>query len=125
MILETSLFLKDQSILCMPSSKGDYDGLHEYLLNSNFIFCSHSHNVEAIWLYIEEVITTAMRLFIPYTRFHSHQHHLWFISDISHHIKCVHTLRCKFRYHPSDQMAAKVKSLETLLKLTTTRYIVI
>ena len=57
-----------------------------------------------------------MRLFIPYTRFHSHQHHLWFTSDIRHHIKCLHTLCRKFRYHPSDQMAAKVKSLEVLLQ---------
>ena len=39
------------------------------------------------YTYIEEVITTAVRLFIPCTKFHSHQHPLWFTSDIRHHIK--------------------------------------
>ena len=97
-------------------SKGDYDGLHEYLFNSDFSFCFHSQNVEAIWLYIEKVITTAMRLFIPFTKFYSHQHLLWFTSDIRHHIKCLRTLRRKFRHHPSDQMAVNVKSLEVLLQ---------
>ena len=47
-------------------SKGNYDGLHEYLMYSDFSFCSQSHNVEAVWLYIEDVINTAMRLYIPY-----------------------------------------------------------
>ena len=30
-------------------SKGNCDGLHEYLFNSDFSFCFQSHNVEAIW----------------------------------------------------------------------------
>ena len=57
-----------------------------------------------------------MRLFIPFTKFHPHQHPLWFTSEIRHHIKCLHTLRRKFRLHPSDQIAAKVKSLEVLVQ---------
>ena len=83
---------------------------------SDFSFCSQSHNVEAVWLYIEDVINTAMRLYIPYTKFCSHQNPPWFTSDIRHHIKCLRTLRRKFRLHPSDEMAAKVKSLEILLQ---------
>ena len=83
---------------------------------SDFSFCSQSHNVEAVWLYIEDVINTAMRLYIPYTKVCSHQHPPWFTPDIRHHIKRLRTLRRKFRLHPSDEMAAKVKSLEILLQ---------
>ena len=97
-------------------SKENYDGLHEYLMYSDFSFCSQSHNVEAVWLYIEDVINTAMRLYIPYTKVCSHQHPPWFTPDIRHHIKRLRTLRHKFRLHPSDEMAVKVKSLEILLQ---------
>ena len=97
-------------------SKGNYDGLHEYLLYSDFSFCFQSHNVEAVWLYIEDVINTAMRLYIPFTKFYSHQHPPWFTSDTRHHNKRLHTLRRKFRLYPSDEMAAKIESLKVLLQ---------
>ena len=83
---------------------------------SDFSFCSQSHNVEAVWLYIKDVINTAMRLYIPYTKVCFHQHPPWFTPDIRHHIKRLRALRRKFRLHPSDEMAAKVKSLEILLQ---------
>ena len=83
---------------------------------SDFSFCSQSHNVEAVWLYIEDVINTAMRLYIPYTKVCSHQHPPWFTPDIRDHFKSLRTLHCKFRLHPSDEMAAKVKSLEILIQ---------
>ena len=59
-----------------------------------------------------------MRLYIPYTKVCSHQHPPWFTPDIRHHIKHlrIRTLCHKFRLHPSDEMAAKVKSLEILLQ---------
>ena len=59
-----------------------------------------------------------MRLYIPYTKVCSHQHPLWFTPDIRHHIKRLHTLRRKFRLHPSDKMVAKVIiSFEILLQV--------
>ena len=65
-------------------------------------------------IHIEDVINTAMGLYIPFTKFSltsSMIHH-----DIKHHIKCLRTLHCKFRLNPSHEMAAKVKSLEVLLQ---------
>jgi len=56
-----------------------------------------------------------MRLFIPFTKFHSHQHPPWFTPQIRHHIKRLHTLHRKLRQHPSDHIAAKVNSLKALL----------
>ena len=55
-------------------------------------------------------------LYIPFTKFYSHQHPPWFTSDTRHHIKRLRTLRRKFRLHPSDEMAAKIESLEVLLQ---------
>ena len=73
--------------------------------------------------YTEDVINTAMRLYISFTKFYSHQHPPWFTSDIRHHIKYLHTLHHTFRLNPSDETAAKVKSLEVLLqeKITLTK----
>ena len=49
------------------------------------IYRFYSHNVETIWLYIKDLITATMRLFIPFTKFHSHQHPSWFTPQIRHH----------------------------------------
>jgi len=56
-----------------------------------------------------------MRLFIPFTKFHSHQHPPWFTPQIRHHSKHLCTLHRKLRQHPSNHIAAKVSSLEVLL----------
>jgi len=71
--------------------------------------------LKLLWLCIEDLITAAMRLFIPFTKFHSHQHPPWFTPQIRHHIKHLRTLCHKLRQHPSDHITTKVNSFEALL----------
>ena len=62
------------------------------------------------------VKNNAIKLFIPLTKIHSHQHPLWFTSDIRHQLKCLRTLRRKFKHHPTNNMAVKINSLESHLQ---------
>ena len=105
-------------------SKGDYIGLSNYLLGIDFTPRFQSHDVQEIWCIIEQFIINAMKLFIPLTKIHSHQHPLWFTPEIRHQLKCLRTLHCKYKCHPTTYMAAKIKSLESGLQddITAAKY---
>ena len=73
-------------------SKGDYEGLNNYLSNFDFSPCFQSHNIEIIWSYNKSTLINAMYQFIPQIKIHSNQQPRWFTSEIRHHVKCLHTL---------------------------------
>jgi len=98
-------------------SKGDYGGLHNHLANIDFIPCLQSHDIEYIWLFIESTVINAMNLHIPKIKIHNHLQPKWYTSKIKHHIKCLRTLRCKYRRHPTESKANAIKNSEASLEL--------
>ena len=97
-------------------SKGDYYGLSNYLLNTDFTSCFLTHDIERIWHTIEHQIITAMKLFIPVNKHHSVQHPPWFTPEIRHSLKQLRTLRRKYKFHPSQNNLAIIDSLEATIQ---------
>ena len=50
---------------------------------------------------ISSTIINAMYLFIPKFRLRSHQYPKWFSAELRHQLKCLHTLRKKYKHSPS------------------------
>ena len=86
-------------------SKGDYYGLSNYLLSTDFTSCFLTHDIERIWHTIEHQIITAMKLFIPVNKHHSVQH---LTSEIRHSLKRLRTLHRKYKLHPSQNILANI-----------------
>ena len=97
-------------------SKGDYRGLCEYLLCCDFTPCYLSHDVEYIWHTIEHLLMDAMHSFIPTNKVHSHQHPIWFNSEIRHSINRLRTLRRRHKRHPTQYTSNTIDSLEKALQ---------
>ena len=94
-------------------SKGDYTGLRNHLLQTDFSTCLSTHDIEKIWNSIELEVVNAMKLFIPIKKHHSIQHPPLFTSEIRHCIKRLRTLRRKYKLHPSQRTLANITALET------------
>jgi len=97
-------------------SKGDYLGLSNYLLQTDFAPCFLTHEIDNIWHIIEHKLITAMKLFIPINKHHSIQHPPWFTSEIRHIIKRLRTLRRRYKLHPSQNILDTIASLEDTLQ---------
>ena len=97
-------------------SKRDYQGLCEYLLCCDFTPCYLSHDVEYIWHTIEHILMDAMHSFIPTNKVHSHQHPIWFNSEIRHSINRLRTLRRRHKRHPTQYISDMIDSLEKALQ---------
>jgi len=95
--------------------KGEYVGLCDHLTNIDFFPCLQSHDVQFIWSFIESTVLNAMNHFIPKIKIHNHQQPKWYTSDIKHHIKCLKTLHCKYKRHPTEYYATAIKNSETAL----------
>ena len=90
-----------------------------HILTSRLAFCPPMiQNIAIIWYIIELAITNALRQFIPFSKFYSHQQPPWFSSEIRHHINHLNTLHCRLKNHPSKSIEDKLKHLtnEALLK---------
>ena len=72
--------------------RGDFEGLHHYLSNSNLTPCYQTNDIEFVWSF---TCTTkkmpCIDHFIPLTIvYHAHQPK-WFNSSTRHRIKCLNT----------------------------------
>ena len=96
--------------------KADYESISSFLLDCDFSVIFDSSDIEYIWFTIKSFIYVAMSLFIP--RIHVKRRHgpKWFDSDIRHHLKCLRTMRRKFKTHPSSQKSHRIHELEHLLQ---------
>ena len=97
-------------------SKGDYSGLNNYLLHTDFTTCSLTHDIERIWQAIEHQVVNAMKLFIPIKKYHPVQHPPWFTSEIRHCIKRLRTSRRKYKLRPSQNILTNIVSLEATVQ---------
>ena len=97
-------------------SRGDYEGLYEHLSCTDFTTCYLSYDVEYIWHVIEHQLISAIQLFIPANKIHSDRHPVWFNSEIRHSIKCLRTLRRKYKRHPTLHTSNIIDTLESSLQ---------
>ena len=91
--------------------KADLDSLCSY-----FSVCFLSEDIEFIWCTIKTFIYDAMLLYIPKVRLRSRQGPKWSDSNIRHQLKCLRTMRRKYKTHPTPIKLCKIKSLEVELQ---------
>ena len=73
--------------------------------------CLASQGVGYVWEYINQVINTAIGLFVPSIHVRSKQQAKWFTPTVQHNLKCVHTLRS---YRSAPSQSKKVINLRQL-----------
>ena len=99
----TSLAVKTKSSYVFDFSKANYLAICDFLLDSDFSQLFHSKNIELVWFMIKSLIFEAMFLFVPKV-FVRHCHDpKWFNSEIRHHLKCLRSMRKKYKLHPTPQ----------------------
>ena len=86
-------------------SKGDYIGLSNYLWGIDFTPCFQSHDVQEIYmLHYHYKCYETFR-----SKIHSYQHPPWFIPEIRHQLKCLRTLRRKYKLNKNSLAVKKVR----------------
>ena len=96
--------------------KADYESITSFLLDFDFSVIFNSLDIEFIWFVIKSSVYEAMSLFVPKVLVKHRNGPKWFDSDIRHHLKCLRTLRRKFRSQPTPQRKKKIDFMENLLQ---------
>ena len=92
----------------------NYDSISSYLLESDFSCVYDSCDIEFVWFCIKSLIYNAMLLYMPKILVKRHQGPKWFNSDIRHHLKCLRTLKRKFKNQPTQIRESKINHLQNL-----------
>ena len=95
--------------------KGDYDGLNDFLTNTDFSTCYQSNNVEFIWSFIKSTLSNAMREFIPLIKQNAAYHPKYFTPSIRHQVNCTRTLKKKYNKSPTNTNLIRLNNAEKLL----------
>ena len=82
-------------------SHADWDGFLTFLESHDFTSYFNDTDVEALWLYLKNLLRQALNLFVPRVTLRSHQRPKWFNSTLQHQLNCLHTLRRKHSKKPS------------------------
>ena len=101
-----------KSSLVFDYINADYEGLCDFLFESDFSCCLLSDSIEQVWSFI---ILRGMNLFIPKVRVEDRKYPKWFNSKIIHTIKCLRTLRRKCSLNPTHNNSSKLLPLESHL----------
>ena len=95
----------------------DFDCICSFLMDSDFSCCLQCNDIEFIWSTIKSYIFKAMTLFIP-KMYLKHCHDpKWFNSDIQHHLKCLWTMRRKYKSNPTQHRKNKIELSEEQLQI--------
>jgi len=86
--------------------------LCNFLSNIDFSLCEVLPNVDSIWYYIKDCITTGMHMFITKIKLSSAQIPKWYTPTILHQTNCLRTVRKKYRCHPTDHNLLHVQTAE-------------
>ena len=97
-------------------NNGDYDGLSDYLSESDFSQCLHSASIKNVWQFIKQSILNGMNLLIPKVKIRSKVQPKWFNPGIQHSLNYLRTPRKKCYLHPTAANLSKLKSLERKVK---------
>ena len=95
--------------------KGDYEGLNDFLISTDFSICYQSNNVEFIWLFIKSTLCNAMREFIPLIKQNAAYHPKYFTPSIRHQVNCVRSLKKKYYKSPTNANLTRLNNIEKLL----------
>jgi len=104
-------------------SNGDYQGLSDYMLHSDFTSYYLTQDCEHIWHIIEQKLFEGMQLYIPQYKVHPRQDPIWYNSEISHCINHLRTLCCRFKHHPTHHLSSIIASILKTVSRTKSRYI--
>ena len=111
----TTYFPKETPKYVLDYSKADFDGLCDFLINSDFQPCLTSTNIEFVWSYIKNTVLHATFLFIPKVRLRTRQRPKWINSSLQHLINCVRSLKRKHKSRPTPLTLNKIKLCEQTL----------
>ena len=87
--------------------KADFESISSFLLDLDFSPIFESFDIEIIWSFIKSSIYKAMSLFNPKVLIKRRKDPKWFDSDIRHNLKCLRTLKRKFKSRPTSQRGKK------------------
>lgn len=110
-IANTSPSLRHLTLI-FDYKKANWEGLCDYLLDSELGLCLDLDDVEEVWAMFKHIVCSAMLQFIPRFRLRANQLPKWFDADLRHKHKCLKTLRRNCRRHLSASLLAKLKSSE-------------
>lgn len=97
-------------------SKADWDGMLFHLLDLDFNSFYESSDIEFLWYFLTNSLSSVMSLFIPLLTIRSHQRPKWFSPIIQHHLNQIHTLRKRSRSSPSLDIHNKLNLAELQLQ---------
>ena len=103
-------------------SKGDYNAFNDYLLDTDYSFCT-AMDIDSAWIHLKHILSIGYSRYIPKVKISSHHPPKWFNSDIRHLLNRVHSLRRRFKRSPTPQLSERLSSLEQSLQdlMTSTR----
>ena len=90
-----------KSLCVFDFSKTNFTDICSFLLDFDFSVCFHSRDIEFIWSTIKSVIFVAISLFVPKKISKRINEPKWFNSGIRHHHNCLHTMKKKYKRHPT------------------------
>ena len=110
----TSTTSKDP-IYIFDYHKGDYEGLNNFLYNTDFSACYQSNDVEFIWSFLKSTLRNAMEKFIPLIKQNVAYRPKYFTPSIRHQVNCVRSLKKKYNKFPTNVNLTRLDKAETLL----------
>uniref|UniRef100_A0A1X7SPP3 Endonuclease/exonuclease/phosphatase domain-containing protein n=1 Tax=Amphimedon queenslandica TaxID=400682 RepID=A0A1X7SPP3_AMPQE len=95
----------------------NFDGLNSFLLDYDFGPLYDSTDIEFSWSFLRGVILTAISMFTPMVKVRTNKLPQWFTPSIRHQLNKVHSLRKRYKHHPSPQTFHRLIHAECLLQL--------
>ena len=106
------------SYLTYDYYKADWEGLYAFVQHYNFDDEYYkSDNIEIVWNILKEILKDAIDNFVPQFTIRKKQYPKWFTPTIKHHLNCVHSLRRKYKKHPTNNNKHKLQDAENELQL--------
>ena len=97
-------------------SKANYPELINFLSTIDFSVCENLPGVDAIWHFIKNSVLEGIHLFVPKIKLKSSKSPKWYTSNIRHQIKCLRTLRRKYKSHPTEHKLHRIQLAEETLQ---------
>ena len=96
-------------------AKADYEGLCNFLFDTDFSYSLQSDSIEQVWSFLKDTILEGMNRFIPKVKASRRNHPIWFSPEIRHTLRCLRTQKKKCSKCPTLNNQSQLKSLECRL----------
>ena len=90
----------------------DWEGIYSFISHCNFNFYYQLTDVEAIWKYLKQILADAVEAYVPKLLIRKHQRPKWFTPVVQCRLNQVHSLRRKYRSHPTESNKHKLANAE-------------